>query len=104
MEHMIEVMRVKQGMEGLVGYAQAGSWKDVTELMEEFDLFGPDPMHHWYCSDNDLIKIGEGDIIEEMEDFVGFNIGNRWFVERAKLLTLNDGRVVISEEEWERIT
>lgn len=100
----MELVEVRQGPEGIIGYAKVGGWKDGMALIEEFALWGPEPLRHWYEVGEDFVEISEAAILRRFRGKVGFNVDRRWYVEEAELLELADGRFAISLEEHERIS
>lgn len=90
---------------GLEGYARAGGWNGIEDLAKEFGLnfHDPEEVGEWFLVGNDVEEVDTKDLKNVFLVDVGYNIDNRWYVVTCAAFESADGRVFMSEEEFERL-
>lgn len=95
---------VRQGREGLELVAR-GYQFDTLALFKEYWGYSDDASYGAWQSMGDTQAIYcQADVVERFQSTLGHNIDVRWYVTPCVLLRLSDGRVVITDEECERVT
>jgi len=101
--HTIRVAMLRQGEDGVLEYGRRGQWlnSEVLEVVQR-TFSEEDLTTIWWDVSDDFFEVPFKSGVGTFKGKVGFNVGQRWFTETVELIMLDDGRVVINEDEWEK--
>lgn len=95
---------VKQGREGLELAAKGYQFDTLASFKEYWGHSDDASYGEWQSIGDTQAEYCVADVAERFKSTLGTNVDVRWYVEPCELLRLSDGRVVITDEEFERAT